>query len=167
MTIDQDELQRILLARLSGDADAGAGLNLPELVQQAVGDDPVAAQVISALRQRQAMEQAQLSEPQVVEQSDPVVADVLERLYDEVEVLRRRNRALADALGACPRCWGDAADCPRCRGRGRPGGRFPDPTLFAEFIEPAVRRRFPRAISDRPRIDTTTAQSSPKPFAQQ
>ena len=70
-----------------------------------------------------------------------MTADVLERLYAEVEELRLRNRTAAAALGACRRCWGESPDCPVCRGRGRPGGRAPDPVLYHELVEPAVRRR--------------------------
>lgn len=71
----------------------------------------------------------------------PQAADVLERLYDEVEELRLRVRTLAAALGACARCWGEDPGCPRCAGRGRPGGRRPDALLYHEYVTPAVRRR--------------------------
>jgi hypothetical protein len=46
---------------------------------------------------------------------------------------------LAAALGACE-CWGLAADCELCRGRGSAGWAVPDPELFAEFVEPAISR---------------------------
>jgi hypothetical protein len=126
-----DDLTRMLLAQLSG-ASADS-ISPADIVERSLGDDPIAEQVVAALRQR---------ESQVVEepQDDGEVADVLERLYDELELLRRRSGLLADALGACQRCFGEDDYCPTCHGRGRPGGRRPDPSLFADFVLPAVDR---------------------------
>jgi hypothetical protein len=137
-----DELQRALLAQLGGGGDATAMPSLPDLVERSLGDDPMAAALVDALRRRQAAEA--VAEPEDEEPSalaDPEVADLLERLYAELEALRARTAALADALGACPRCFGDDLVCPVCRGRGRPGGREPHPRRFDEMIVPAVRRR--------------------------
>ena len=140
-----DELQQMLLARLGGE-DAGMPLPL-DLIEQAVGDDPLASQVLAVLRRRQAAQAMPASEADFAgaENSaavnDAGVADVLTRLYAEVEALRNTSEVLADALGACSRCWGQDAACARCRGRGRPGGRAPDPALFAEYVLPALRRQ--------------------------
>ena len=100
----------------------------------------MAGPLAAALRRRQAAEAAASSEPEPAG-ADPEVADVLERLYAELEDLRERTRGLADALGACARCWGEDAVCPVCRGRGHPGGRAPDHGLFDHWVAPAVRRR--------------------------
>jgi hypothetical protein len=62
-----------------------------------------------------------------------------ERLKDENAVLRERNDCLAAALGACPRCWGEAPDCVTCRGEGTPGAYVPDADAFATYVLPAVR----------------------------
>jgi hypothetical protein len=104
-------------------------------VAQSLGDDPLAGPLAAALREREAREG-----PDEVEVADPEVSDVLDRLYEELERLRDRNRVLADALGACARCFGEDELCPVCRGRGRPGGRQPDGALFRELVEPAWRR---------------------------
>jgi hypothetical protein len=55
--------------------------------------------------------------------------------YDE---LLDRDVALATALGACD-CWGEQADCPICRGAGRPGWELPDRRLFVTYVRPALR----------------------------
>ena len=59
---------------------------------------------------------------------------------EEIARLEEVNDLLAAALGACERCWGEDRRCPRCRGRGRPGARRPDPDLFARLVVPAVER---------------------------
>jgi hypothetical protein len=111
------------------------------MVEQWLGDDPLAAPLAAALRQREANTNA-TDDAFEGAATDPDAADLLERLYAEVENLRARSRRLADALGACPRCWGEDELCPICHGRGHPGGRPPDGELFAEVVEPAWRRRF-------------------------
>jgi hypothetical protein len=68
------------------------------------------------------------------------VIELIESLWAELEGLRARTEQLADALGACALCWGDDGACRRCRGRGRTGGRRPDPTLFDELVAPALHR---------------------------
>jgi hypothetical protein len=133
-----DTLHQALLARLAGESNDD-GPVLSDLLEQRFGDDPALAPVLMAVRRR---EEARADEPtDGVGETDPAAADLLERLYAEVEELRLRNRAAAAALGACPRCWGEDGDCPVCRGRGRTGGRAPDPVLYHELVEPAVRRR--------------------------
>ncbi len=69
--------------------------------------------------------------------------------------LRRRLRAslrfvsaLAELLGACPRCFGQNPDCAACGGAGAPGFRAPDPAL-AQWIEPALRRLGYRVVAGR------------------
>lgn len=62
-----------------------------------------------------------------------------ERLTDENAVLRERNDRLAAALGACPRCWGEAHNCAACGGEGAPGAYVPDQDPFAAYVLPAVR----------------------------
>ena len=148
---DPSALQQVLLARLAGEGrDDDAALT--ELLEQQLGDNPSLAPVLEAMRRREANRRDELPDG-AGEATDPVgdpagdpaldemTADVLERLYAEVEELRLRNRTAAAALGACRRCWGEAPDCPVCHGRGRPGGRTPDPVLYHELVEPAVRRR--------------------------
>ena len=132
-----DEVTQLLLSRLAGGQPA-AGLSLPDVVEQSLGDDPLATPLAAMLRQRAAEAEAEADDESADE--DAEVADVLERLYAEVETLRERMRSLADALGACPRCFGEDQLCPVCHGRGRPGGRQPDAALFTELVEPARQR---------------------------
>lgn len=55
------------------------------------------------------------------------------------EALVDRNTMLAAAVGACD-CWGYEPGCSMCGGAGSAGWTRPDAELFAEFVEPAVRR---------------------------
>lgn len=130
----------MLLAQISGESMDAPALSLADLVEQSLGEDPLAVPLASALRKRAA---GAVPEPEdhdtgIVE--DPELADLLARLYGELELLRRRNQTLAEALGACPSCWGEDELCAVCRGRGGPGGRRPQASLFAELVEPALRR---------------------------
>jgi hypothetical protein len=61
-------------------------------------------------------------------------------LRGELEELREWNEALASALGACARCWGEDPSCPGCQGSGSPGANVPNRPLFTAFVVPAVRR---------------------------
>jgi hypothetical protein len=140
VAITDTELQQILLARLAGDENTHPHLSTADLIEQALGDNPIAPQIAAALRRRESAQQQARETGAGTGEDDPVVADVLERLYNEVETLRARNDSLAAALGACPSCWGENPRCVRCRGRGRPGGRQPDNALFSELVEPAVQR---------------------------
>jgi hypothetical protein len=144
---DPSALQQLLLARLAGEGQDD-DTALTGLLEQQLGDNPSLAPVLEAVRRREASRRDELpdgaseaADPTVDPAVDEMTADVLERLYAEVEELRLRNRTAAAALGACRRCWGEAPDCPVCHGRGRPGGRSPDPVLYHELVEPAVRRR--------------------------
>jgi hypothetical protein len=137
--MDMDELQQVLLEQIAGDGGGAATLSLPDILEQSMGDDPVAGPLVAALRRREAAQSAAPPEPEPYA-VDPVVNDVLERLYAELEELRARVATLADALGACRRCWGEDPYCAVCRGRGRPGGRASDPLLFDVWVAPAVRR---------------------------
>ena len=65
---------------------------------------------------------------------------MLEQALAELELARERLRSLANALGACRRCFGDDELCPVCRGRGHAGARPSDETLFAQYVAPAWRR---------------------------
>ena len=151
-----NELQQKLLARLAGESD-GADESVVDLLEQSLGDDPAAAPLLDALRRRVA---ATVVEQPVVaddpgDDGDPMTAEVLERVWAELEDLRLRNRTVAAALGACARCWGEDERCRVCGGRGRPGGRTPDAVLYSELVEPAVRRRL-RQERDLAAVSTTS-----------
>lgn len=159
-----DPLRQLLLSRITGQPPGpeAAGMSLPDLVEQRLGNDPLAAPLAAALRQREAAlaaaeeDDAPAYEEDIAE-GPGVITDgrilpptseqgrhaavVMAQMYAELECLRARNDLLADALGACPRCWGEDQRCPHCRGRGVPGGRRPDKPAFEQFVVPAVRRR--------------------------
>ena len=60
--------------------------------------------------------------------------------------LRDQYLRIAEALGACARCWGEDARCRDCGGAGTSGFFEPDRELFLCYVLPAVRRV--RAQSD-------------------
>lgn len=67
---------------------------------------------------------------------------LVQQMYAELEMLRERNDALADAVGACYLCWGSDPECEVCQGDGRPGAAPPDPTLFDRLVTPALHHRY-------------------------
>lgn len=71
-------------------------------------------------------------------QSRALLRQRLSLIGEELDELRHRNQRLAEALGACPLCWGESAECPECRGRGSPGSAPPDPDLYRAVVFPAV-----------------------------
>lgn len=96
-----------------------------------------------------------------------VEAEELERLRVENEHLKALNRTLlahsdflASAVGACPDCWGEDAECPQCGGCGGPGTFIPQRVSFDEIVRPvldqirqrlaAQRRRAPSSPPQRP-----------------
>jgi hypothetical protein len=129
-----EQLAQLLLTQVAGGGQGG--LSLPELLAQTMPDDPVAASLLSAIGQREAIDDAEEAGSTL----DPDTEALLERLATELDALRETTRVLADALGACRRCFGEDELCPVCRGRGRPGGRQPDPVLFDELVAPALER---------------------------
>jgi hypothetical protein len=137
-----DEVAQMLVAQLAAGDEDMPPTSIPELVEQSLGDDPLAAPLAAMLRQREARAAAE-SDRDADPLEDPEVAALLERLYAENEALRDLTRMLADALGACARCFGEDELCPVCRGRGRPGGREPDVGLFTQLVEPAWQRIAP------------------------
>lgn len=128
-----DDVTQLLLSSLAGQSET-VPTSLADLVQQSLGDDPLAAPLAAMIRQRA---EADDEDDEANGMTDADAAELLESLYAEVEALRERVKLLADALGACPRCFGEDELCPVCHGRGRPGGRQPDPTLYAELVDPA------------------------------
>lgn len=66
--------------------------------------------------------------------------DEIPGLAENLEVLIQRLTVLAQALGACGACWGEAGDCPECAGSGAPGWLVPDAEAFQLYVVPAVRR---------------------------
>jgi hypothetical protein len=61
-------------------------------------------------------------------------------LQNELDEALEMIDILAEAIGACPDCFGGKDDCPECHGHGMAGWCKPDPKLFSHFIAPAIRR---------------------------
>ena len=155
------------IAALLAGSDSGAPAESPqEVLGQLAGGDRRWQLVAKMLEQREVA--ADPERESVAEDQDEqpnhrlrhARRSALRRLVAELDILRRRNDVLADALGACPDCWGADLACDTCGGAGRPGSELPDPHLFAAWVAPAVRRvRAQTAASNR-------QASSPPPAAQ-
>ncbi|MBO9205456.1 MULTISPECIES: hypothetical protein [Niastella] len=59
----------------------------------------------------------------------------LERNY---QLLIEQMDQFAEAVGACPECWGEDSLCNSCHGRGKPGYYQPNPTYFNMYIRPVL-----------------------------
>jgi hypothetical protein len=145
-----------LFEQLSGGTGAPS-LDASELLAQLSADNPMARMVSEHLAQQAAAratpEVIDVPAEPVPDEEEPArqaastaehdaVLDLknkAEAMFEELEVLRRRNEELAWALGACPLCWGGDAECRSCRGRGRAGFRFPDARAFLAHVVPAAR----------------------------
>lgn len=139
-----------LLQTFATNPDAARELFQATLAERAAAD-PQLATLMQMFAQRS--EAADDPAPTVnVVQRDRVrrVRDRVQEMRAELITLRERCGYLADALGACARCWGSDDDCDECGGEGAPGSREPNPELFRELVEPAAARRAARA----PKIPT-------------
>ncbi len=148
----QAVLQALVAARTSGGRKAA----LETILAQTAEADPTTAAVVQLLAQRQASSPEQEKEEdddatharqEVIERRRTLVARLrshLESLTNRIATLEARDVELAQALGACPTCWGEEANCAVCRGAGRVGWRLPDQPLFETLIQPAVRRLMPQ-----------------------
>ena len=127
------------------------GMLLSQLQAQGPSN-PTAALISTFLQMRKPAEAAPASaeDPVVVEQdalaqqerehSFQELKETVSRLYAELDVLRKRNDELAEAIGACFLCFGSDAFCPQCAGRGRPGSKLPDGSAYRKYVLPALRR---------------------------
>jgi len=153
-----NDMSRLLLESL---ASGGSGLNgnagkLQELLSQL--NNP--GQITNLLAQYLAKKQGEVSSseeedfdllPDSVEQENinfqeekkeraRSLREKFRQMRSELLALRERNDLLAEALGACYRCWGEYPDCQECQGRGMPGSRPPNRELFKQFVFPAMSR---------------------------
>ena len=134
----------MLLQTFATDPDAAREL-LRTMLAERAASDPQLASMMQMFAQR---DEAEAETPPA---AGAVNRDRVQRVRDRVQemraeliTLRERCEHLADALGACARCWGTEDDCDECGGEGAPGWREPDPQLFRELVEPAAARRVER-----------------------
>lgn len=128
-------------------AFGGGGDPASAILQQLAGgasDDPRLALVSRLLDQRKPpepdLDQIEVERAERRAEEMRALSEMVEKMYRELERLRGRNVQLADALGACPACFGSDLLCRRCGGKGRPGGRAPDPAAFGVYVAPALAR---------------------------
>jgi hypothetical protein len=77
--------------------------------------------------------------------ASPREHDALEQVHAAIRALQLQVLAanarvdhVAEALGACPECWGTSASCARCGGRGKPGYAYPMKDQLLSLIGPAL-----------------------------
>lgn len=61
-----------------------------------------------------------------------------QRLEGNYKLLIEQLDQLAEAVGACPQCWGDNLNCDYCRGNGKPGYFQPNRLYFDTYVRPAL-----------------------------
>ena len=59
----------------------------------------------------------------------------LKSLTKEHEQLKKLNKTVAEAMGACE-CWGQDAGCAICNGNGKPGHLPINEASFTKFVQP-------------------------------
>ncbi len=65
---------------------------------------------------------------------------MIEDLKAELEDEQELTEDLAEALGACPECFGEDDMCTYCKGEGLPGFFVPDFTQYNRFVAPANKK---------------------------
>ena len=63
-----------------------------------------------------------------------------EQLKQNYQSLLNQLDDIAEAIGACPHCWGEEPNCNYCRGRGIPGYFQPDQAQFDTYIKPVIQK---------------------------
>jgi hypothetical protein len=155
------DLNSILQAMVANPGQGITGVATQTLLSQFSDDEPTMSLLATYLAQRNAAtEREEVTEEKTAndtaecnaelerarERSEKSAAAVrelrghIENLFAELETLRERNDALAQALGACALCWGGDVDCPVCGGAGRPGFRAPDQRSFKQLLAPVINR---------------------------
>lgn len=61
-----------------------------------------------------------------------------QQLEDNYQALIEHLDQLAEAVGACPQCWGEDVNCNYCKGRGKPGHFPPGQQYFDLYIKPVI-----------------------------
>jgi len=110
---------------------------MTESLRARAADDPRMAVMLDYMKQSEAPASESARDPSRAQRIRAAIQEMREELVE----LHQRNEDLADALGACPICWGRVQHCEECRGRGRPGWQMPDPELFDELVAPAITKR--------------------------
>jgi len=121
-------LMQMLSGRLGGDPSTHLQKALRAQINQRPPGDPLRDVLSQMLAQRQPAAQKPQLDPQVL----------LRAARDALNTMQERHMAIAAALGACPECWGEEADCSQCNGLGRPGWATPDPVAFEAWVAPAI-----------------------------
>lgn len=128
-----DDIRSALMQMLSGRPGGDSSVQLQKAllarINQRPPGDPLRDILAAMLAQRQPEAQKPEADPRVL----------LRAARDTLTVLQRRDVAIAAALGGCAECWGEQADCPQCKGLGRPGWATPDQAAFATWVSPALR----------------------------
>jgi hypothetical protein len=147
--VPERDAASVLAEALSPGAADPEASDLARQVSERLATKP-ADPVVTLVMRRLAEQEAVRNERQT---ADAELRELLEALRVELRTLRGRSKALAAALGACPRCWGEDPRCPTCHGHGGPGWARPHEASFATWIAPALESRPPPAGGHQPRTE--------------
>ena len=70
-----------------------------------------------------------------------------EKLETNYRLLIIQMDEMAEAVGACPHCWGEGNNCTYCRGKGKPGYFYPKEEYFDIYIKPVLNKIKTSAIN--------------------
>jgi hypothetical protein len=127
-----NDMRSVLVQMLRGRLGGDSSLHLQEALQAQINQRPPGDPLRDLLSQMLAQSQPAAQKPK----ADPQT--LLRAARDALNRMQERQMVLAAALGACPECWGEEADCPHCNGLGRPGWGRPDPVAFGNWVAPAI-----------------------------
>lgn len=130
-----------LLLQMLGNSNQTSPGALLNLLQSQESLSPRAQMLLQIMSQQQ---QADDDEDDVIDieagASEQRTHRKIRELQTELDEAREMIDVLAEAIGACPDCFGGDDDCPVCHGHGTAGWQLPERELFAHFIVPAIRR---------------------------
>lgn len=145
-----DICMQMLLGNQAPDRLAAMG-NLSDRLTRIAESDPRLAPLAQRLQERltggaanSTTESEDLADPEILEPPNEERTAKLEKaarkMHSELKAIRTRNGMLAEALGACPNCWGDDHECAYCSGQGAIGSFLIDPKVFHDVVGPAVQQ---------------------------
>jgi chorismate mutase len=130
-------------------------MDFEKLMEQLLKQRPDLGEAIGLIRQvqnekREKAEQEEALELDRVEKLTALLdkqKNINKELLHQFRKLEKNYRQLlghmdefAEAVGACPHCWGEEPECNYCHGRGTSGYFQPNPEYFNVYIQPLMKK---------------------------